>query len=172
MFGSQSDPLHYELTLTGTIKNQLILENKEFSFRIPAGVFRHTNSSEVLDFKATSPSGGPLPSWVHFDPNAKTFSGVPPVGAKAVTVLVIVRDTNGREVRTSFTIGVNKEDVTQGISTEKTVNQPNKEQPLAGMTKRFNSIPGKPGLTEQVHAAGKLSRLQESRALLDSLKQL
>jgi hypothetical protein len=135
-------------------------------------VFRHTNSSEVLDFKATSPSGGPLPSWVHFDPNAKTFSGVPPVGAKAVTVLVIVRDTNGREVRTSFTIGVNKEDVTQGISTEKTVNQPNKEQPLAGMTKRFNSIPGKPGLTEQVHAAGKLSRLQESRALLDSLKQL
>jgi hypothetical protein len=33
-------------------------------------------------------------------------------------------------------------------------------------------VVGKSALSEQVHAVGKLSKLQESRALLDSLKQL
>ncbi|MDO9270248.1 MAG: Ig-like domain-containing protein, partial [Methylobacter sp.] len=167
LFKSQGDSLHYELSLTGSIKNQLILENKEFSFRIPNGVFTHTNSSEILEFKATSPSGGPLPSWVHFDPNAKTFSGIPPVGSKSVTVLVIARDTNGREVRTSFTLGVNKEDISQNKPINGNINKPQ-----ASVDKNFNAIPGKPGFTKQVHAIGKLSRLQESRALLDSLKHL
>jgi VCBS repeat-containing protein len=165
------DSVHYELELTGSIKNQLVLENKEFSFRIPNGVFTHTNPNEHLSFKATSPSGAALPSWITFDPNTKTFSGIPPVGSKTETVLVIVKDSNGKEVRASFTIGVNKEDNSQTGPLRQNHSKPKIIRPQARIS-NFDTIPGKPGLTEQVHAAGRLSRLQESRALLDSLKQL
>jgi VCBS repeat-containing protein len=165
------DSVHYELELTGSIKNQLVLENKEFSFRIPNGVFTHTNPNEHLSFKATSPSGAALPSWITFDPNTKTFSGIPPVGSKTETVLVIVKDSNGKEVRASFTIGVNKEDNSQTSPLRQNHSKPKIIRPQARIS-NFDTIPGKPGLTEQVHAAGRLSRLQESRALLDSLKQL
>jgi VCBS repeat-containing protein len=172
LFNSQGDSMRYELSLTGTIKNQMILENKEFTFRIPNGVFTHTNTSEVLDFKATSPSGGALPPWVHFDPNTKTFSGIPPVGAKSVTVLVTVRDTNGKEVRTTFTMGVNKEDNSQAGINRDSSHSAGLNKPLARVANGFKTVSGKPGLSVQVNAAGKMSRLQESRALLDSLKQL
>ena len=175
MFNSQGDSMHFELTLTGSIKNQLALENKEFTFRIPNGVFTHTNPTEILDFKATSPSGGPLPSWIHFDHNTKTFSGVPPIGTKSETVMVIVKDTNGREVRTSFTIGVNKDVSNQRnliAPLKETDTKPKANKPQASIKHNLGVGPGKPSLTEQVHSVGKLSRLQESRALLDSLKQL
>lgn len=158
-----------------------MLENKDFSFRIPNGVFSHTNPNENLSYKATSPAGGALPSWIKFNPDTKTFSGTPPAGAKAESVVVIVKDSNGKEVRASFVIGVNKEDNTVNSRIRPTDSTPRpttkppvntKPQPQVRMKNNFDVLPGKPGFTEQVHAVGKLSRLQESRALLDSLKQL
>lgn len=86
-----------------------------------------------------------------------------------------VSPQNGREVRTSFTIGVNKDVSNQRnliAPLKETDTKPKANKPQASIKHNLGVGPGKPSLTEQVHSVGKLSRLQESRALLDSLKQL
>ena len=180
---SQGDALHFELSLTGSIRNQLVLENQSYSFKIPDSVFHHSNPNEHLEFKAASASGGALPTWLKFDPKTLTFSGIPPKGANSETIIVTAKDSNGQEVHASFNVDVNKGDAIQAdeIRSDQDGKPQNAHPEKTGQPKtnvqgrmknNIDAILGKPGFTEQVHAVGKLSRLQESRALLDSLKQL
>ena len=175
---------HYDLSLIGSLRNQLVLEMRSYSFTIPRAVFHHSNPNEQLEFKATTPSGQPLPAWLKFDPKTLTFSGVPPVGAHAETVMITAKDSNGQAIFATFTVGVNKDNVdrsdtiphgnlqhfTPDVTGHK--NGPPKPGVQGRLNNQFDTIPGKPGFTDQVHAVGKLSRLQESHALLNSLKSL
>jgi len=154
-----------------------VLELRSYSFDVPRWAFQHSNPSEHLEFEATKPDGSPLPKWLKFDPNRLKFSCIPPLGAKTTQVMVTVKDSAGNEVQAYFTVIVNKEpDHPRQSHLSLDVEQPQPAQ--APVAKEHEHIPldkvagGKAGLTEQIQAAGKLSRLQESRALLDSLKHL
>ena len=165
------------LYLVGSLRNHLVLELRSYSFDIPRWAFRHSNPTERLEFEATKPDGSPLPKWLRFDPNRLRFTGIPPLGAKTTQVMVTARDSAGNEVQAYFTVIVNKEpehpnqrhfsvDVEQPLAAQSPVAKDHGHTPLDKVAG------GKAGLTEQIQAAGKLGRLQESRALLDSLKHL
>ena len=183
---SQDNVLNFELSLVGSVRNQLVTEGQNYSFQIPASIFVHSNPNEQLVFEAKTSSGKALPAWLNFDPKTLKFSGVPPNGVAPETVTVTAKDSYGKEVSATFKVGVSKEDNTQ--TKPQLDNQqgdipvlPNTPSPNASIQKpishtrlvnHFEALHSKQSLTQQVHMAGKLSRLQESRALLDSLKNL
>ena len=183
---SQDNVLNFELSLVGSVRNQLVTEGQNYSFQIPASIFVHSNPNEQLVFEAKTSSGKALPAWLNFDPKTLKFSGVPPKGVTPETVTVTAKDSYGKEVSATFKVGISKEDNTQ--TKPQLDNQqgdipvlPNTPSPNASIQKpisntrlvnHFEALHSKQSFTQQVHMAGKLSRLQESRALLDSLKNL
>jgi hypothetical protein len=59
----------------------------------------------VVTLRATLMDGRPLPKWLHFDPSTGQFEGEPPQGApRLLAVLVIAKDSDGREASTIFRI--------------------------------------------------------------------
>lgn len=151
---------HHVISLTGSVRDQVVLELERYSFSVPRWMFRHTDPNEQLEFEATRLDGSPLPEWLKFDPKTLRFSGFTPKCAHNEQVMVTARDTYGNEVHTTFNVHVNRERVHQG---QRQTNEKKVSCEKAAV--------GKSGLSEQIHAVGKLSKLQESRALLHSLKQ-
>jgi hypothetical protein len=169
---------HYELILWGSLRNQIVLEEQPYSFDVPSWAFRHTDPNAQLEFSAKRANGSSLPEWLHFNPKTLKFSGTPPKGATDERVMVIVKDQYGNELHATFNVHVNKESVTgatQVVDPNAVSNKPTNEAPKES-TEQTPAEPqaalGRFGLNEQIHAAGRLSKLQESRALLDSLKDL
>lgn len=161
------------ISLTGSLRDQVVLELKHFSFDVPSWSFRHTNPNEQLHFEASYPDGSPLPEWLKFNPKLLIFSGIPPKGAHNETVMVTASDSYGNEVHAVFTVHVNKERVSLG---NKSLNLDLK---LMGISDKAiekhqhtekSATAGKSGLSDRINAVGKLGKLQESRALLESLK--
>jgi hypothetical protein len=163
--------------LKGTLRNQLVLEMQQYSFNVPFGTFRHSNPNEQLEYEATQADGSPLPSWLKFDPKSLKFSGTPPQGAMNTTVKVIAYDRYGHKAYATFNVIVNKDKYNSGNKTIKLtkpaikINRPNQAQLKedGGLTQ---VMAGKLAFNEQLSSAGRLTRLQESRALLDSLSQI
>ena len=168
--------LDYDLYLTGSLRNQVVLEMQNFAFSVPPGTFRHTNPNEQLEYVATKLDGSPLPSWLHFDPRQLKFSGIPPEGAGDTEVIVKARDHYNNDAYATFKVTVNKErDYSDGKSIklkDMPIQVPRHHAQTSDMEKQHESLPGKLGFNNQLNNAGKLSRLMESRALLDSLSQL
>ncbi|MDO9103620.1 MAG: putative Ig domain-containing protein, partial [Methylovulum sp.] len=186
MYASLQD---YQLSLAGSLPNRVVLELEPFSFDIPSWAFRHTDPNEQLEFTATRVDGSPLPDWLHFNSKTLKFSGKPPKGATDERVMVTARDEYGNEVHTTFTVHVNTEDETnRSTPINDPENKPaneNSTSPEAtvepaeitvqyehGPNENHQATVGKFGFSEQIYVAGKLSKLQESRALLDSLRYL
>jgi hypothetical protein len=161
--------LNFIISLTGSLRDQVVLELETFTFDVPKWSFRHTNPNEQLEFQATHPDGSELPDWLRFNPKLLRFSGVPPKGAYNEQVMVTAMDTYGNEVHATFMVHVNKErlDYKSTIVDSKLMNLSNKV--LANHPHKEKSV-GKSGLSERIHAEGKLGKLQESRELLDNLK--
>ena len=161
-----------DLYLTGPLRNQMVQEKQYFTFTVPKSTFRHSNASEELEYQATKRDGRPLPSWLNFNPEKLKFSGTPPKGALNTEVMVIARDHCGNRVYVTFTVKVGKEPghkVKGSAKNDRHSSRLNK----AGMEdNQIPAITGKLSFNEQVCQAGKLSRLMESRALLNSLAQL
>jgi CshA-type fibril repeat protein len=146
-----NDPGQCDLYLTGSLKDQVVFERESYHFSIPAGTFRHTNPSENLEYTATRPDGTPLPNWLKFDPKTLAFSGMPPKGAVSEGVVVTVRDGCGDQVHATFFVKVKH-------------GHHNGHDKQTGLTK------SKPGFSKQIHAAGKMGKLQNGRELLASLR--
>jgi Cadherin-like domain/Putative Ig domain len=168
--------LDYDLYLTGSLRNQVIQELQNYSFSVPPGTFRHTNPNEQLEYEATQLDGSPLPSWLHFDPKDLKFSGVPPKGAMNTEVMVKASDHYGNEAFATFKVIVNKDrDYSDRGSHRLNIKrdqQPHHPAQRGAVMDQQAIVVGKLGFNEQLHSAGKLSRLLESRALLNSLSQL
>jgi hypothetical protein len=167
MYGDLQD---YDLYLTGSLRNQVVLELQKYSFSIPPGTFRHTNPNEQLQYKATRSDGSPLTDWLKFNAKKLKFSGVPPRGSANVDVLVKALDTYGNEAFAAFKVTVNKEriDTHRNGLKLKSGHHAQVSEPI----NQHTIMPGKLAFNEQLNSSGKLSRLMESRALLDSLNQL
>jgi hypothetical protein len=179
--GALSQPLnfdhyHVELYLIGSLRDQVVLELRNYVFDVPRWAFQHSNPTEKLEFEATRPDGSPLPAWLKFDPNKLRFTGIPPQGAMSTEVMVTARDSYGNEVQAYFTVTVNREPRhfnqrnAPPVGTMQGANAPVARNHGQGIPELVAG--GKAGLTEQIQTAGKFGRLQESQALLDSLKQL
>jgi len=128
-----------------------------------------------LEYEATKLDGSPLPSWLHFDPKQLKFSGVPPKGALNTEVMVKAKDHYGKEAFATFKVIVNKDNEQNDHNDIKLKTKPTLKQHHTELNRSADQQPimlGKLGFNEQLNSVGKLSRLLESRALLDSLSQL
>lgn len=71
------------------VADRQIVETQAFSFTVPADAFRERDDGDTLIWEATLASGEALPSWLHFDPASRTFSGAPPVSQSQATPISI-----------------------------------------------------------------------------------
>jgi VCBS repeat-containing protein len=83
--------------------------------RVPEDAFAHTDPAAVVHLEARLASGAPLPAWLRFEGMRGTFAGVPPEGLRGtLEIEVIATDTEGRQARTTFVLGI--EELRAGVS--------------------------------------------------------
>lgn len=89
------------------IAAQQATEDAPFGFSVPADAFRDIDVGDALSFTATQANGDPLPEWLSFDVQSRTFSGTPTnddVGN--LQVRVTVTDLSGTQASQTFSLDV------------------------------------------------------------------
>jgi hypothetical protein len=78
---------------------------KAISLVLPANTFTDPQG-QALAYKATLSNGQALPSWLRFDANARTFTGIAPSTVQNLGITVTATDTSGLSVAETFTARV------------------------------------------------------------------
>lgn len=76
-----------------------------FARTMPAGTFVDPDG-DAMTYSATLQDGSALPSWLHFDAAAGTFSGTPPVGTTSLFIKVRASDPGGLSGSSVFGVRV------------------------------------------------------------------
>ncbi|MEH2224493.1 putative Ig domain-containing protein, partial [Nostoc sp.] len=96
------------------IADQKATAETTFNFIIPENTFSDVDIEDTLTYTAILDNGDPLPSWLTFDANKRTFSGVPTNNNLGnLNIKVIVKDSVGAEISDVFALTV-----AQGITPE------------------------------------------------------
>jgi Ca2+-binding RTX toxin-like protein len=93
--------------VANAIANQMTLEDGFFSFTIPANTFVDVDAGDSLTYTATLANGNPLPTWLSFDTNTRTFSGTPddPDNGR-ISIKLTATDTSNASANTIFNLTV------------------------------------------------------------------
>lgn len=75
-----------------------------FGFTLPTDTFVHSDPAATIVLDARTASGGPLPSWLTFNPGNRRFSGTPPADVRELAVVVTARDPVGNEASTKLVL--------------------------------------------------------------------
>jgi VCBS repeat-containing protein len=161
------------LRVLNPVADQRLGTDAASSFRLPSGVFAHSDKDAIITIKATLADGSPLPKWLKFDATSGTFSGTPPAGEKGkLDIKITARDKSGSEAVVKFKLSTTKSgDATAADQPETpTDGQRNIDaaRPRDHQTAHA-PLPGRPSLTAQVKAAGRDGFMAEGLALLESL---
>jgi len=93
----------YGPSVNRLISNQVVRINDFFTYTFPEDAFADKDG-ETLEYAATN-NGLPLPSWLHFDRDKRTFSGTPSENdLGTVQVVVHAKDSHGLVAETNFQI--------------------------------------------------------------------
>jgi len=76
-----------------------------FSFTVDPSAFIDPDTGDTLTYSATLADGSPLPSWLDFDSETRTFSGMPPVSG-LLSVRVTASDSGNLSVFDVFDIDI------------------------------------------------------------------
>ena len=105
-----------DLTVTGSndapavrqaLSDHATLEDASFSFAVPEETFSDADHTDALTYSASLEDGSPLPDWLRFDPDTRTFSGMPDNAAVGdLGVRVTATDGQGAEVSEDFNLTV------------------------------------------------------------------
>ena len=99
--GPDTTPWHYQFLSVGN--------SSQFEYTIPFNAFIDRDPGDILTYSATLENGQPLPSWLNFNPNTRTFSGSPSslqrinikltatdrAGASASDIILLYVDSSG-----------------------------------------------------------------------------
>lgn len=100
------EPRNVPPTVTSTIGAQTAIEGGLFQFQFDSDSFSDADG-DILTYRATLTDGNPLPDWLSFNSDTRTFSGIPSnndVGA--IAIRVTADDGNGGTAETSFVLEV------------------------------------------------------------------
>jgi LPXTG-site transpeptidase (sortase) family protein len=100
-------PVNDAPILDHPVDDQVVDEDQLFSFIIPENTFSD-EEGDVLSYSAELTDGNPLPGWLTFDADTRTFSGIPlndDVGVLVITI--IVDDSNGGFANDEYTLTIN-----------------------------------------------------------------
>ena len=101
-----SPPPNTAPTVANPITDQTATVGTEFSFAFPASTFADADPGDTLTYTATLSDGTtPLPAWLMFDANMRTFRGTPTTDG-TLTVRVTATDRDGASVHDDFEIEV------------------------------------------------------------------
>ncbi len=76
-----------------------------FTLQVPANTFADPDAGDSLSLSASLASGQPLPGWLRFDANSRTFSGTPGNGQSGLShVRVTATDSSNLSVTDDFVI--------------------------------------------------------------------
>ena len=105
-----------DLTVTGSndapavrqaLSDHATLEDASFSFAVPEETFSDADHTDALTYSASLEDGSPLTDWLRFDPDTRTFSGMPDNAAVGdLGVRVTATDGQGAEVSEDFNLTV------------------------------------------------------------------
>ncbi|MEH2369687.1 Ig-like domain-containing protein, partial [Nostoc sp.] len=94
-------------TVANIIANQTTLEDGFFSFTVPANTFADVDAGDSLTYTATLANGNPLPSWLSFNANTRTFSGTPnDPDNGTISIKVTATDTSNATANDTFDLTV------------------------------------------------------------------
>ncbi|MGK7900972.1 MAG: putative Ig domain-containing protein [Hormoscilla sp.] len=105
-FDINIEPRNVPPTVTSAIAAQTAIEGGLFQFQFDSDSFSD-GDGDILTYRATLTDGNPLPDWLSFNSDSRTFSGTPSnsdVGA--IAILVTADDSNGGTAETSFVLEV------------------------------------------------------------------
>lgn len=86
--------------VSSPIPDQVGTHGSSFNFAFNVNTFSDPNG-DPLDYSATLANGSPLPSWLSFSGEARTFTGTLPT-AQTIAILVSASDGQGGSVNDSF----------------------------------------------------------------------
>ena len=105
-----------DLTVTGSndapavrqaLSDRVTQEDASFSFAVPQETFSDADRSDALTYSASLEDGSPLPDWLEFDADTRTFSGTPDnADVGDLGVRVTATDGEGAEVSEGFSLTV------------------------------------------------------------------
>ena len=105
-----------DLTVTGSndapavrqaLSDHVTQEDSSFSFAVPEETFSDADRTDALTYSASLEDGSPLPDWLHFDADTRTFSGTPDnADVGDLGVRVTATDGQGAEVSEDFSLSV------------------------------------------------------------------
>ena len=87
----------------GLVPDQNAEVAKPFGFQVPDDV---TSGAEGVSLSASLADGSPLPSWLKFDPDRKSFTGTPSQETELGITLKGTHSTSGRSGKTGFVLKV------------------------------------------------------------------
>ncbi|WP_256872048.1 putative Ig domain-containing protein [Nostoc sp. TCL26-01] len=105
-------------TLGQAIADQTATISNSFNFTIPQNTFSDVDAGDTLTYSATLENGDPLPSWLSFNTNTRTFSGTPVTSnAGIVNIKITASDTQGATASDIFALRVTASNVIPGNDT-------------------------------------------------------
>jgi VCBS repeat-containing protein len=94
-------------TIANPVADQTATANLPFSLTFATNTFSDADLGDNLSYTATLGNGAPLPNWLSFNANTRTFSGTPAAGnVGAITVQLTATDAAGALVSDSFNLTV------------------------------------------------------------------
>jgi Ca2+-binding RTX toxin-like protein len=89
------------------IANQSTFEDVPFSFTVPPDAFLDVDAGDVLTISAAFVGGEPLPPWLTFNPDTRTFSGIPSnADVGVLSLAVTATDGAGTAATAGFSLEV------------------------------------------------------------------
>jgi hypothetical protein len=86
------------------IPNQSIQTGQPFNYTISDSTFIDDDGNNTLTYSATLSNGNPLPAWLSFTPDTRTFTGTP---TEAINIGVKITATDSANTIVSCTFGIN-----------------------------------------------------------------
>ncbi|PHM05763.1 cadherin-like domain-containing protein [Nostoc sp. 'Peltigera malacea cyanobiont' DB3992] len=94
-------------TVANIIADQTTLEDGFFSFIVPANTFADVDAGDSLTYTAILANGNPLPTWLSFNANTRTFSGTPDdPNNGTISIKVTATDTSNATANDTFNLTV------------------------------------------------------------------
>ncbi len=75
--------------VTTLIENQTAVAGRPFNYSVPENIFKDEDSNAPLTYSAQMPDGKPLPAWISFNSETRTFSGTPVETGEIITLVVV-----------------------------------------------------------------------------------
>ncbi|MGL6210290.1 MAG: tandem-95 repeat protein, partial [Paracoccaceae bacterium] len=98
-------PVNDAPVLVGPLENQSAMEDTPVAFSLPADAFTDADG-DTLTLTASLADGAPLPAWLNFDAQGRSFSGQPPANFNGTLALLVTASDGVSSASGTFNVVV------------------------------------------------------------------